>query len=89
MPNEIWMAQTGLEAANTALLDQLGTDQNVLFIAASETIRNLFQAAVARVEPYEQELRIDNGMNIWVENQRCCMTRLGKLRAEKNRSPDL
>ncbi len=52
---DLLVAQTGLEAANTALLDQLGTDQNVLFVAAPETIRDLFQAAVNRVEPYELE----------------------------------
>ncbi|NEQ46089.1 MAG: TolC family protein [Leptolyngbya sp. SIOISBB] len=52
---DLLVAQTRLEAANTALLDQLGTDQNVLFVAAAETIRDLFQAAVTRVEPYEVE----------------------------------
>lgn len=52
---DLLVAQTRLEAANTALLDQLGTDQNVLFIASAETIRDLFQAAVTRVEPYEME----------------------------------
>ncbi|RZM81772.1 TolC family protein [Leptolyngbya iicbica] len=52
---DLLVAQTGLEAANTALLDQLGTDQAVLFVAAADTVRDLFQAAVARVEPYDVE----------------------------------
>lgn len=52
---DLLVARTALAAANTALLDQLGTDQNVLFVASAETIRELFQAAVARVEPYEVE----------------------------------
>jgi outer membrane protein len=52
---DLLVAQTGLEAANTALLDQLGTDQNLLFVAAADTIRDLFAAAVARVESYEVE----------------------------------
>ena len=52
---DLLVAQTRLEAANTALLDQLGTDQDVLFVAAATTVRDLFQAAVERVEPYEVE----------------------------------
>ena len=52
---DLLVAQTGLEAANTALLDQLGTDQNVLFVAAADTIRDLFAVAVERVAPYEVE----------------------------------
>ncbi|MGF1460950.1 MAG: TolC family protein, partial [Leptolyngbyaceae cyanobacterium] len=52
---DLLLAQTRLEAANTGLLDQVGTAQNVLFIASPETITELFQAAVARVEPYDVE----------------------------------
>lgn len=52
---DLLVAQTGLEAANTALLDQVGTDQNVVFVASAETIRGLFTEAVTRVEPYEVE----------------------------------
>lgn len=52
---DLIVAQTRLEAANTDLLDQVGTDRNVLFIASPATVADLFQAAVGRVEPYEVE----------------------------------
>jgi outer membrane protein len=52
---DLVIAQTQLESANTNLLDQIGTDQNILFAAAAATIDELFQAAVERVEPYEVE----------------------------------
>ena len=52
---DLLVAQTRLEAANTALLDQIGSDRAILFTASPETISDLFATAVARVQPYEVE----------------------------------
>jgi outer membrane protein len=52
---DLLLEQTRLEAANTNLLDQVGIDQNILFIASAETVDQLFQAAVDRVEGYNVE----------------------------------
>lgn len=52
---DLLVTQTRLEAANTALLDQIGTDRPLLFTASPETITALFMAAVERVEPYDVE----------------------------------
>ncbi|MGF1524729.1 MAG: TolC family protein [Leptolyngbyaceae cyanobacterium] len=52
---DLLLAQTQLEEANTALLDQIGTEQAVLFIASADTIADLFTAAAVRVETFEVE----------------------------------
>ena len=52
---DLLLEQTRLEAANTSLLDQLGTNQTVLFVASAEIVAELFQDAVARVENYDVE----------------------------------
>jgi len=52
---DLILAQTRLEAANTTLLDQIGTDQSILFVASTEVVAELFQDAVARIEPYDVE----------------------------------
>lgn len=52
---DLILAQTRLEAANTDLLDQVGTDENILFSASAAIVAELFQAAVARTEEYDVE----------------------------------
>ncbi|HEY9888137.1 MAG TPA: TolC family protein [Candidatus Obscuribacterales bacterium] len=52
---DLILAQTRLEQANTTLLDQVGTDENILLVAAADTVADLFQAAVDRIAAYEVE----------------------------------
>jgi outer membrane protein TolC len=54
--SDLLVARNNLEAANTALLDQIGTDQSILFSTAADQVAELFQAAVARVETYDLEV---------------------------------
>ncbi|MEL7316242.1 MAG: TolC family protein, partial [Cyanobacteria bacterium J06559_3] len=53
---DLLLAQTQLEEANTALLDQIGTEQAILFVASAATIADLFTAAAARVETFETDV---------------------------------
>jgi len=48
-------ARNGLIQANNAILNQIGTDQNLLFVASAETVIQLFEDAVARAEAYDPE----------------------------------
>ncbi|MEL6398441.1 MAG: TolC family protein [Cyanobacteria bacterium J06626_4] len=52
---DLLLAQTQREQANTDLLDQIGTEQNLVFVAAAATITDLFASAVARIEGYDLE----------------------------------
>ena len=52
---DLLLAQTQLEEANTALLDQVGTEQPILFVASADTIAELFAVAEARVETLNLE----------------------------------
>ncbi|MEM9007213.1 MAG: TolC family protein [Cyanobacteria bacterium P01_F01_bin.86] len=52
---DLLLAQTQLEAANTALLDQIGTEQAILFSASADTIADLFTVAAARIETFDVE----------------------------------
>ena len=52
---DLLVAQTQLEEANTALLDQIGTEQAILFVASADTIAELFAAAEARVATLDVE----------------------------------
>ncbi|MEO1095341.1 MAG: TolC family protein [Cyanobacteria bacterium J06638_28] len=52
---DLLLEQTQLEAANTALLDLVGTDRAVLFVASEDTIADLFTGAQVRVETFEVE----------------------------------
>ena len=49
------MPAMGLIQANNAILNQIGTDQNLLFVASAETVIQLFEDAVARAEAYDPE----------------------------------
>ena len=53
---DLLLAQTQLEEANTALLDQIGTEQAILFVASADTIADLFAAAAVRVEAFEVQV---------------------------------
>lgn len=48
-------ARNQLIQANNAILNQIGTDQNLVFVASTETVIQLFENAVARAETYDQE----------------------------------
>ena len=52
---DLLLAQTQREQANTDLLDQIGTEQDLVFVAAAATITDLFASAVARIEDYDLE----------------------------------
>jgi len=52
---DLLLAQTQLEQANTALLDQVGTEETILFVASAETITELFTVAEARIETFVLE----------------------------------
>jgi outer membrane protein TolC len=51
-------AQNQLQQANNAILNLIGTDQNLLFIASEETVEQLFNNAVARAATYDREALI-------------------------------
>lgn len=48
-------ARNQLQQANNDILNLIGTDQNLRFVASAETINRLFADAVARAETYDQE----------------------------------
>jgi outer membrane protein TolC len=48
-------ARNSLEQANTALLNQIGTDETLRFVASTEAIAQLYGAALERVATYEQD----------------------------------
>ncbi|MDB9528284.1 TolC family protein [Oscillatoria sp. CS-180] len=52
---DLLLAQNQLEEANTALLDQIGVNRDLVFVASPETITELFTVAIARVEDYDLE----------------------------------
>ncbi|NER85275.1 MAG: TolC family protein, partial [Leptolyngbya sp. SIO1D8] len=52
---DLLLAQTQLEEANTALLDQVGTEQPIVFVASADTIAELFTVAEARIETFDLE----------------------------------
>lgn len=52
-------AQTDLAVANTALLDQIGTEEPLVFIAAAEAIAALVAEAQARVTDFEVETLVE------------------------------
>lgn len=48
-------AQNQLLQANNGILNLIGTDQNLVFVASEETVTQLFTAAVARSDTFNQE----------------------------------
>jgi outer membrane protein TolC len=55
---DLLVAQTQLEAANSDLLNQIGSDRSILFVASTETVAQLFAAAAAQVEEFDVEALI-------------------------------
>lgn len=52
---DLIVAQNQLIQVNTGLLNLVGTDRNLQFVAATATVNDLFAAAVATVPSYEAE----------------------------------
>jgi outer membrane protein len=48
-------AQNQLQQANNAILNLIGTDQNLQFVASEETVAQLFANAVTRAATYDQD----------------------------------
>jgi outer membrane protein len=48
-------AQNQLQQANNVILNLIGTDRNLRFVASEETVTQLFGDAVARAEAYDQD----------------------------------
>jgi outer membrane protein len=48
-------AQNQLQQANNVILNLIGTDRNLRFVASEETVTQLFGDAVARAEAYNQD----------------------------------
>ena len=57
-------AQNQLQQANNAILNLIGTDQNLRFIASEETIDQLFVNAVDRAATYDQETLIELALEL-------------------------
>ena len=79
--------------ANTALLNLIGSDDDIVFEASREVVNQLFNAAVARVQDYNPQSLIEAAFQRSVEFRQAQLTqegnRLNQLVAEDNRRWEL